>query len=139
MPNLLVFIVSSNFRSLRYNFKIFRLNALYCTAPLIMLLWEFGKVFSIKLVLYCLKFTFLFESLHLEFCSPRYSHLNMAGRIGFTQISGHLIWLWQFWTTNFGWQNDFVMGRIWVSVLYESYNAMSYLSNATKIRSFGPV
>ncbi len=44
----------------------------------------------------------------------------------------------QFWITNFWWQNDLVMGRIWVGILHESCSNMSQLSNGSKIRSFGP-
>ncbi len=82
---------------------------------------------SIKVVSYCLSFNSLFESLHLEFCSPSYGHFPKAGQIGFDpKILGTNSIL------------AILVCRLQFSFLMGYGQNLGQLSIGIKFRSFGP-
>ncbi len=88
-------------------FKMFRFHTLNLLFHWLLLQRKFDKIFFIKVVPLCVFFNFLFESLHLEFCSSSYGQLTITGRIGpypnFLGKFGSARFGVLTWTSNLNW------------------------------------
>ncbi len=76
---LLALIANSISNFLRCKIQNFSFGSLFSTVSLVWLLWEFGQISLVKVVLYYLSFNSLFESLHLELYNSSYGQLTIIG------------------------------------------------------------